>query len=71
MKFMKRKYPDENFPYKKKIDETYPHKIHNELYDTIVNFKINAIKNGLMEASLNKIDKYLIGIFKPYEKKDK
>lgn len=58
MKYIKRKYPDENFPYK-------------ELYDTILHFKINAIKNGLMEASLNKIDNYLIGIFKPYEKKDK
>ena len=34
-------------------------------------FKVNNIKNGLMESSLGKIDYYLIELFKPYELKNK
>ena len=54
MKFIKKKHPQE-FPYK-------------ETYNFILEFKINLIKHGLMESSLNEMDLYLRDLFKKYEK---
>lgn len=51
---MKKKYP-QDFPY-------------TETYNFILEFKINLIKNGLMESSLNEMDLYLRGLFQKYEK---
>lgn len=52
-KFIKRKYSCD-FPYK-------------NTYNAILEFKINTIKNGLMESRLNEMDVYLRGIFKSFE----
>lgn len=54
MKVIKKKYP-QDFPYK-------------ETYNIILEFKINLIKHGLMESSLNEMDLYLRELFKKYEK---
>lgn len=54
LKFIKKKYP-QDFPYK-------------DTYNFILQFKINLIKHGLMESSLNEMDFYLRELFKKYEK---
>ena len=54
LKFIKKRHPQE-FPYK-------------ETYNFILEFKINLIKHGLMESSLNEMDLYLRELFKKYEK---
>lgn len=50
---------------KKKYHQDFPYK---ETYNVILEFKINLIKHGLMESSLNEMDLYLRDLFKKYEK---
>ena len=57
VKFVKRSYP-EFVPY-------------NQLGIFYLSYKVNDIKNGLMDSSLNKMDKYLISLFKRFEGKKK
>lgn len=46
MKVINKKYPKGMFPYQ-------------QTYDYIIEHKIVSLKNGLMEGSLNKLEKYI------------
>lgn len=48
----------------KHYDDEFPYK---DLPDLVVEFKMNEIKNGLMESAFTKIDHYLIGLFEKHD----
>ncbi len=41
------------------------------MYNIILEFKIQNLKNGLMESSLNKLELYIREICKPYDLENK
>ena len=53
---------------RKNFKEDVPYK---EVYESVYYFKINNLKNGMMESSYTKIEFYLISIFEPYQDKKK
>lgn len=54
MKSIARSYPDNEIPYDK-------------LYDIILSFRIQVLKNGLMESQLNNLEIYIRSICKPFD----
>jgi hypothetical protein len=48
----------------KNYDDSFPYK---DLPAVVIDYKINEIKNGLMESSFFKIDHYLISIFEKHD----
>ncbi|KAL4491859.1 hypothetical protein ABPG72_006114 [Tetrahymena utriculariae] len=58
LKQIARDYPDNEIPYEK-------------LYDILLNFRIQILKNGLMESQLNKLEIYIRQLCTPYDKDNK
>lgn len=58
MKQIIRTYPDNEIPYA-------------NLYDILLNFRIEILKNGLMESQLNKLELYLRELCAPHDVENK
>lgn len=58
MKIISKAYPEDDFPYKK-------------TYEIILNYKVDTLKNGLMESHLNKLEIYIRDLCKKKDPENK